>query len=276
MASVLGGTAHRLAGKTAVVTGGAKGIGYACARSLCREGAKVVLADIDLSTAQASAQALAAEGHAAVAARCDVRLKADCDAAVAAAVSEWGKLDILVANAGIVKAAPFLEMSEQDFDDVVGVNLKGVFLSCQSAARQMVAQKAADPSWGEGAIITMSSVNALMAIPTIAGYNASKGGVNGLTRCMALALAPHGIRVNGVGPGSIATDVLASVATDAAARGRILSRTPMGRIGEPDEIGSVVAFLASEAASYMSGQVLYVDGGRLALNYTVPVPEGSG
>lgn len=271
-AAAAGGT-RRLAGRVAVVTGGAKGIGYGCARSLCKEGAKVMLADVDLAVAQRSAAELEAAGHAAAAVKCDVRSKADCEAAVSAAVSQWGRLDIMVANAGIVKAVDFLEMSEQDFDDVVAVNLKGVFLSCQAAARQMVAQRRADPSWPGGAIVTMSSVNAVMAIPTIAGYNASKGGVNGLTRCMALALAPHGIRVNGVGPGSIATDVLASVATDAAARNRILSRTPMGRIGEADEIGDVVAFLASDAASYMSGQVLYVDGGRLALNYTVPVPE---
>ncbi|GLC73142.1 hypothetical protein PLESTF_001336600 [Pleodorina starrii] len=273
MASMAAAAQQRLLGKVAVVTGGAKGIGYGCARSLAREGAKVVLADVDLPTAQRSAHELVAAGHAAHAVKCDVRLKTDCEAAVASAVAQWGKLDIMVANAGIVKAAPFLDMTEQDFDDVVAVNLKGVFLSCQAAARQMVSQRQADPSWSGGAIVTMSSVNAVMAIPTIAGYNASKGGVNGLTRCMALALAPHGIRVNGVGPGSIATDVLASVATDAAARDRILSRTPLGRIGQPEEIGDVVAFLASEASSYMSGQVLYVDGGRLALNYTVPVPD---
>ncbi|PNH07927.1 Glucose 1-dehydrogenase [Tetrabaena socialis] len=263
---------QRLLGKVAVVTGGARGIGYGCARSLCRE-AQVLLADYDLGAAQRSAAELTTAGHSAAAVKCDVRLKADCDAAVAAAVAEWGKLDIMVANAGIVKAAPFLDMSEEDFDDVVAVNLKGVFLSCQAAARQMVAHRQSDPAWSGGAIVTMSSVNAVMAIPSIAGYNASKGGVNGLTRCMALALAPHGIRVNSVGPGSINTDVLAAVASDPAARGRILSRTPLGRIGEADEVGAVVAFLASEAASYMSGQVVYVDGGRLALNYTVPVPQ---
>ncbi|GFR49597.1 hypothetical protein Agub_g11666, partial [Astrephomene gubernaculifera] len=273
MASVAAGSSRRLLGKVAVVTGGAKGIGLGCARSLCKEGAKVVLADVDLATAHRSAQELAASGHAARAVKCDVRLKADCEAAVAAAVAEWGKLDIMVANAGIVKAAPFLEMIEQDFDDVLAVNLKGVFLSCQAAARQMVSQRESQPGWSGGAIVTMSSVNAVMAIPTISGYNASKGGVNGLTRSMALALAPYGIRVNGVGPGSIATDVLSSVAADPAARQRLLSRTPLGRIGGPEEVGEVVAFLASEAGSYMTGQVVYVDGGRLALNYTVPVVE---
>eukprot|EP00879_Flechtneria_rotunda_P015454 GHRR01016160.1.p1 GENE.GHRR01016160.1~~GHRR01016160.1.p1 ORF type:complete len:202 (+),score=54.32 GHRR01016160.1:712-1317(+) len=164
---------------------------------------------------------------------------------------------------GIVRSAPFLEMPASDFDAVIAVNLKGVFLSCQAAAQQMVKQGRG------GAIITMSSVNGVMAIPTIAGYNASKGGVDNLTRCMALALAPHNIRVNAIGPGSIHTDVLASVVSDKTAMEKVLSRTPLGRVGQPDEIGSVAAFLASDDASYMTGQVVYVDGGRMALNYTM-------
>eukprot|EP00775_Hariotina_reticulata_P011951 gene11951-12094_t len=168
---------------------------------------------------------------------------------------------------GIVKAIPFLEMSEDDFDAVIAVNLKGVFLTCQAAAQQMVQQGRG------GSIITMSSVNGVMAIPTIAGYNASKGGVNNLTRCMALALAPHNIRVNAIGPGSIETEVLASVVADKAALEKVLTRTPLGRIGKPEEIGSVAAFLASQDSSYITGQIIYVDGGRLALNYTMPVPQ---
>jgi Dehydrogenases with different specificities (related to short-chain alcohol dehydrogenases) len=124
-----------------------------------------------------------------------------------------------------------------------------------------------------GAIINMSSVNAIMAIPQIAGYNASKGGVNNLTRCMALALAPHNIRVNAIGPGSIMTDVLKAVADDKAKMNSLLSRIPMLRVGEPEEIGEIAVFLASPAASYITGQVLYADGGRMALNYTVKVPE---
>lgn len=123
-----------------------------------------------------------------------------------------------------------------------------------------------------GAIVTMSSVNGAMAIPTIAGYNASKGGVTNLTRCMALALAPHNIRVNAVGPGSIHTDVLQSVMDNEEKKRSILSRTPLLRIGEPSEVASVVAFLASDDASYVTGEIVYVDGGRMAMNYTVPVP----
>ncbi|KAL6747647.1 hypothetical protein V8C86DRAFT_2903024 [Haematococcus lacustris] len=261
--------ADRLADRVAIITGGAKGIGLACGSVMARQGAKVVLADIDLAGAQAAAAQLTAAGLQAMAVGCDVRVKAQVEAAMAAAEAWGGGLDILVANAGIVKAAPFLDMSEEAFDEVVAVNLKGVFLTCQAAARVMVAQRTAQPERPPGAIITMSSVNAVMAIPSIAGYNAAKGGVNGLTKNMAVALAPHGIRVNAIGPGSINTDVLAAVASDSAALARVLSRTPLQRIGQPEEIGDLAAYLASSASSYITGQVIYADGGRLALNYTV-------
>jgi len=187
-------------------------------------------------------------------------------------VQQFGGVDILVSNAGIVRGADFLDMTEEDFDDVISVNLKGVFLCGQLAARQMVEQNKVTPGRG-GCIINMSSVNAVMAIPTIAGYNSSKGGVNNLTRCMALSLAPHNIRVNGIGPGSIMTDVLSAVASDKSAMNRVLARTPLGRVGDPMEIGQIAAFLASDAASYITGQILYADGGRMALNYTVPTHD---
>ena len=149
----------------------------------------------------------------------------------------------------------------------------GAAVAAQAAAQYMVRERRGRTG---GAIVCMSSVNAVQAIPSIAGYNASKGGVANLMRCMSLALAPHGIRVNAVGPGSIETDVLRAVlaegAEGAAARSRLLSRTPLGRIGTPAEVAEVVAFLASDAASYVTGETIYVDGGRLALNYTVPVP----
>lgn len=226
-----------------------------------------MLADVDVAGLAQAEQQLQAEGIQAATAVCDVGNKQQVEAAVAAAVQKYGALDMAVCNAGIVKAADFLEMSEEDFDAVIRVNLKGVFLTGQAAARQMVAQGKG------GAIVTMSSVNGVTAIPSIAGYNASKGGVNNLTRCMALALAPHNIRVNAVGPGSIRTDVLKSVVSDKAAMHKVLSRTPMLRVAEPLEVGNVVKFLASDDASYMTGQVVYVDGGRMALNYTVAVPE---
>lgn len=257
----------KLVGKVALITGGARGIGLATAQALGKEGAKVVVADIDADAVRQAATQLQAEGVEACSIACDVGDKAQVHAAVAEAVGRYGGLDIAVANAGIVRSADFLDMSETDFDAVLRVNLKGTFLTGQAAAKQMVAQGRG------GVIVNMSSVNGITAIPTIAAYNASKGGIDNLTRCMALALAPHKIRVNAVGPGSIMTDVLQSVVTDKEAMGRVLSRTPMLRVGQPSEVASVVCFLSSNDSSYMTGQTLYVDGGRLALNYTVKVPE---
>ncbi len=257
----------RLKDKVTVVTGAAAGIGLACAQRFAAEGARVVLADIDADKGAAAAQAIAETGAEARFVPCDVGDKAQVDAVIAEAVSAYGGLDCAIANAGIVHACDFLELAEADFDRVIRVNLKGVFLTGQAAARQMVAQGRG------GTIINMSSVNAVMAIPAIAPYVAAKGGVNQLTKVMALALVDHGIRVNAIGPGSIMTEVFKSVATDRAAMNKILSRTPMGRVGEPDEVASVALFLACEDSSYITGQTIYPDGGRMALNYTVPVAE---
>jgi NAD(P)-dependent dehydrogenase (short-subunit alcohol dehydrogenase family) len=194
--------------------------------------------------------------------------KAAVDAALAATQHALGPVDGLVNNAGIFRAAPFLEITEDDWDAVIAVNLKGAFLVGQAVARAMV--KAPTPR--RGAIVNMSSVNGTLAIPSIASYNASKGAINQLTRAMALALADDGVRVNAVAPGTVATELARSaVLTSDEARARILSRTPLKRLGEPDEIADVVAFLLSEAASYMTGEIVVVDGGRMALNYTVPV-----
>ena len=173
---------------------------------------------------------------------------------------------MLVNNAGIFKAADFLDVSEADFDAVLRVNLKGSFLMGQAVAREMAGRR------GGGAIVNMSSVNGVLAIPNIASYNVSKGGINQLTRVMALALADKGIRVNAVAPGTIATELAAkAVLTSEEAKRRIMSRTPMKRLGEPAEIADVVAWLASDAASYVTGEIVVVDGGRMTLNYTVPV-----
>lgn len=258
----------KLEGKVALVTGAAQGIGLACAAALAREGAKVLIADVNATAGAAALQQLRDAGAKAAFATCDVSRKADVEKAVAAAVSEFGQLDIAIANAGIVHAAEFLDLEEADFDRVLAVNLKGVFLVGQAAARQMVKQGRG------GAIINMSSVNAVLAIPNQVPYVVSKGAVNQLTKVMALSLATHGIRVNGIGPGTILTDLARkAVLGNREAERKILSRTPMGRMGEPDEIGKVAAFLASDDASYLTGQTIYPDGGRLALNYTVAVPD---
>src|SRR5216110_2978968 len=232
-----------LDGKTAIVTGGGRGIGLAIARRYIAEGARVVLADIEESAGKAAAAAL---GPAARFVRTDVGAAGDARNVVAEACGISGDLDVLVNNAGIIHTADFLDIAEADFDRVLRVNLKGMFLIGQAAARQMVAQvKAGKPP---GAIVNMSSVNARVAIPNQVPYCISKGGTDQLTKVMALSLAPYGIRVNAIGPGSIMTDILKGVATDQAAKNRLLSRTPLGRIADPDEIASVAAFLASKDA----------------------------
>lgn len=229
-------------------------------RRLHADGALPFILDVDVPRGEALAREL---GCAFV--RCDVGSKAEVDAAVAQALQAHGRIDILVNNAGIFRAAPFLEMSEADFDDVMRVNVKGSFLLGQAVARHMAAA-------GRGAIVNMSSVNGVLAIPNIASYNVSKGGINQLTRVMALALAEHGVRVNAVAPGTIATELAAkAVLTSDEAKAKIMGRTPMKRLGEPAEMADVVCWLASDAASYVTGEIVTADGGRMTLNYTVPV-----
>jgi len=257
----------RLKDKVAIVTGAAQGIGLACAEAFVAEGAQVVLADRDAVKGRQAADRL---GKACRFFACDVANAKDVQALIAETVKAFSGLDILVNNAGILHAADFLELAEEDFDRVLAVNLKAPFVLGQAAARHMVRSKTA------GCIINMSSINAVLAIPSLTPYVVAKGGLNQLTKVMALALAPYGIRVNGIGPGSIATELLQATMTEAAARNRILSRTPLGRVGEPKEIASVAVFLATSESSYMTGQTVYVDGGRLALNYTVPVAETQG
>jgi glucose 1-dehydrogenase len=253
----------RLDQKVAIVTGATQGIGLACAQRLLKEGARVMLVDIKPDGA-AVATALGEQARFFAA---DVSLKVDVDAMIAATMAAFGQIDILINNAGVTHAADFLDLSEDDFDRVLRINLKSMFLCSQAAARHMVKQRS-------GCIINMSSVNAELAIPNQVPYVVSKGGINQLTKVMALNLAPHGIRVNGIGPGTILTELAKkAVLASPEARHTILSRTPAGRCGEPEEIASVAAFLASDDASYMTGQTMYVDGGRLALNYTVPVVE---
>lgn len=249
----------KLQGKRAIVTGAARGIGHAISARFMAEGAKVLMADIDSAALQAAAAALGAESFAG-----DVAIKRDTDALVAKAIQVFGGVDILVNNAGITHAADFFDLTETDFDRVIAVNLKAAFLLGQAAGRDMAARRS-------GVIINMSSINAIVAIPNQIPYAASKGGVNQLTKVMALALAPHGIRVNAIGPGTIFTEMAQSVLSDPEIGKRALSRTPIGRYGQPEEIASVAVFLASDESSYMIGQTIYPEGGRLALNYTVPV-----
>jgi NAD(P)-dependent dehydrogenase (short-subunit alcohol dehydrogenase family) len=251
----------RLDGKRAIVTGAAKGIGKAIAEAFAREGATLLLADIDADGVQAVAESLGQRMKVT-----NVALKSDVDALFDLAAQKWGGLDVLVNNAGVTHAADLLDLTEEDFDRVLAINLKSALFGTQRAARLMT------PG---GSIINMSSVNAILGIPNQIPYAVSKAGLRQLTNVSALSLASRGIRVNAIGPGTIMTDLARSIMIDKTAEHRMLSRTPMGRFGSPEEVASIAVFLACNDSSYVTGQTIYPDGGRLGLNYTVPVPENS-
>jgi len=242
----------------ALVTGGARGIGLACAEAIKADGARLVVADIDADGVKAAAEKL---GDGTMGIACDVSEPKQIAALFDQIEKDAGAVTTLVNNAGIAMPCDFLDVTLEDFQKVLDVNLTGSFYATQRAARTMVKEGI------KGSIINMSSINAQVSIPTIVSYCASKGGVMQMTKAAALALASHGIRVNAVGPGSIDTDMLASVNANPEAMKMVMSRTPLGRLGEASEIGNVVAFLASDKASYITGETIYVDGGRLGLNY---------
>lgn len=258
-----------MSGKVAIVTGAAHGIGLACAERFARDGAHVVVADRDEDAGQAAVAEMKERGRDAFFVNCDVSKRLDVLNLSAATLEAHGRVNVLVNNAGIAEKASFLDLEEAEFDQVLDVNLKGSFLVAQTIARQMVSQVEAGDE--PGTIINMSSVNAVFSRADRVAYAISKAGISSLTKGMALALAPHGIRVNAIGPGSIDTRVMDAVNKDDAARQRLLSRTPLGRIGSADEIAGVAAFLASDDASYITGQTIFADGGRLPLHYTVDV-----
>jgi len=243
----------------ALVTGAAQGIGYACAEALQEQGARLIIVDINDKGIE---DAVAALGKETLGLVCDMGDPEQVNAMFDLVDKENGPLDVLVNNAGIAMPGDFLDTTIEQFQRVIDVNLVGTFIALQRAARSMVAHKI------KGSIINMSSINAVVAIPSIAAYCASKGGVMQLTKASALALAPHEIRVNAVGPGSIDTAMMAGVNANPEAMKTVMSRTPLQRVGSAREIGDVVAFLASDKASYITGETIYADGGRLGMNYT--------
>jgi NAD(P)-dependent dehydrogenase (short-subunit alcohol dehydrogenase family) len=253
---------RRFDGRSAVVTGAASGIGLAVAGRLVAEGARVLMSDIAPSLADAAA------GLAQPCCAADVSDPAAVEALFAAADRELGPLDVLVNNAGILgRPSELTALVERDFDRVMGVNLKGPLFTTQAAARRMIPRRA-------GAIVNLASMAAVMAGGDQIPYAVSKAAVKQLTAMSAVALAPHGVRVNAVGPGAIDTPMAAAV-TGGGGAGlkRVLSRVPMGRLGRPEEIAAIVAFLASDDASYLTGQTLFADGGRMSLGYFVEPPS---
>ncbi len=256
-----------LGDKVAIVTGAARGIGYACAQRFAQEGARVMLADVDEKAGAEAASVIREAGGNAQFVACDVSDRLGVHNLIAATLEAHERVDVLINNAAIVHSEDFLELSEAAFERVMKVNLTGAFITGQAVARAMKRQFEEDQR--QGVIINMSSVNAEVAIPDQVPYVVAKGGLNQLTRVMAVALAKYGIRVNAIGPGSISTGMLRAVNADDAGRARLMSRTPLGRVGSPDEIAGVAVFLASDDASYITGECIYADGGRLALNLTV-------
>jgi NAD(P)-dependent dehydrogenase (short-subunit alcohol dehydrogenase family) len=258
----------RFAGRVGLVTGAAQGMGRAIAVRLLAEGARVVLFDRNRAALE-EARSQLAEPDEAVAVVGDAAARADVAAAVSAAVERFGRLDVLVANAGIGEVSPFLELSDGAWDAMLGVNLRGVFLAGQEGARAMIATA------GGGANVVIASTNAFFPERDTVHYSTAKGGAVALVRAAALDLAPHGVRINAVSPGLIRTPLAAPLTENPELASAYLEGVPLKRFGEPREIADIVAFLASDEASYITGQNVVVDGGA-TLGTTFELPDIGG
>jgi NAD(P)-dependent dehydrogenase (short-subunit alcohol dehydrogenase family) len=248
----------KLDNRTAIVTGSRRGIGRAIAFALAKEGANVVVSDIsqeDCEKVITEIESLSGRG---LALKCDVTSRDDVEVMVMRTVAEFGKLDILVNNAGIIAFKPFLELTDEDWDNTINVNLKGQFLCAQVAAREMTKNR-----WGR--IINIASISSGgcgIAFPLVAHYTASKGGIIALTEALALELTPQGINVNAICPGAINTDMAKGV-KESGQLEQLLLRIPKSRLGQPEDIANLAVFLASEDSDYISGSAIVIDGGWL-------------
>lgn len=248
-----------LRGKVALVTGAAQGMGRSHVLALAKQGATVVITDVDLDRCRSVMEELAGVGESSCF-RLDVSQKHEVDEVFDAVIAQHGRIDILVNNAGIYEPKPFLELSEEEWDRTIDINLKGQFLCAQRAAKEMSTS-------GGGRIIHISSIasgQVGVGIPGAAHYTASKGGVIALTETLAAELAPFNILVNAIAPGAIATRMVGALNMDKDAREALLSRIPLKRMGTPEEVAALVVFLASDEASYCTGATFTVDGGWLA------------
>ena len=249
-----------LKGKVAIITGARRGMGRMHALALAKAGAKVVVADISLEDCQKVVKEIEKNKGEALAVKCDVAKKEEVDEMVKKAVEKFGKVDILVNNAGICQFKPFLDLTEEEWDRTLNINLKGYFLCAQAAAKEMVKQKS-------GVIINIASVamgQVGVGIPNIVHYCASKGGVVGMTEALAVELAPYNIRVNAISPGMIETPMIDPIKKDPKVAEAMLDRVPMKRVGKSEEVSNLVLFLASDKSSYMTGSTVVIDGGWLA------------
>jgi 2-hydroxycyclohexanecarboxyl-CoA dehydrogenase len=245
--------------RVAIITGGGAGIGRACAQRFAREGYRVLLSDVSAEDGERARQAIAEDGGDARFCHADVRHPGDCRAMAQTALDAWGRIDVLVANAGVQRSGSLLDASESDWDIILGVNLKGVGYSCQAALPAMIEQHS-------GSIVLISSLNAAIGVAHMPLYDASKAGVLGLMRSLAIAYGKEGIRVNAVGPGATLTDFHIRRAADqgmtaAGLRAQMRGYGLLGHAAEPEQIAAAVYFLASDEASNITGQFLLVDGG---------------
>ncbi|MEA1925480.1 MAG: glucose 1-dehydrogenase [Candidatus Altiarchaeota archaeon] len=246
----------KLKNKVAVVTGSGRGIGRSIAVELAREGARVVVSDLDRGVCESVCDEIRELGSDAIAVECDVSKKNDVDALIEKTMQEFQRVDVLVNNAGVFLIKPLVELTEEDWDLVLGVNLKGVFLCTNAVAKHMIKQKS-------GKIISIASIAGEVGFMNASAYCASKAGIINLTRELALELSPHGINVNAIAPGVIATKMTEGLLGDEKTRDVLLASTPLGRVGQPQEIGRAAVFLASGDSDFVTGHTLVVDGGWL-------------